>query len=160
MKKIEPYEKSLPCALGLPLIGALFVVSLSGCGGSTPSVDAARSTPVPTSQASSRVSEHRLMPQPSVRCYSAPDPKSSKYATVGFSHIKGQKPSSVSIDDAKGACAAMYRQGLLVEGAQRAEATPKVGKTTVPELSVCLVDKVGFAVFPSTSCAEMGLDDA
>ncbi|TQS04764.1 hypothetical protein [Microbispora hainanensis] len=137
------------------------ILSSAACGISAAQTTATAATvgSSPEQQNPSRVTEAHYS---EVRCYSVGDPE-GHFADVTFPVMtKAGKTSmpQVTAGKAKDACAALFREGRLVEGVAENITARSVVEGQVPELFVCKMDVARFAVFPSSSCEGLGLDEA
>jgi hypothetical protein len=92
------------------------------------------------------------------RCFTVAD-------TSGFSTViaYADKPGTTgAVRNAAQACASLYRQGYLTQGAQRIDPRPGTGGHAVPQLQVCTWPDGTAAVFPGPDgiCAKLDLPAA
>lgn len=98
-----------------------------------------------------------------VRCYSeASRDFSASFpgTSVTIANAAGSASTSVDVpDQALEACAAVWRQGLLIPGASGVVRTRGIPERAVPPLAVCVLSSGEAAVFPggSKTCATLGL---
>jgi len=96
------------------------------------------------------------------RCYSEPSRDFSASfpgTSIATATPVGQTDATDVPDQALDACSAVWRQGLLVYGAERALPGPGTSDDPVPRLAVCVLPSGEAAVFPgdADTCGALGL---